>query len=106
MPPAFIKMNGLGNDFVIVTEPFQPTTADVRVLADRRSGVGCDSLIALERSDRADVRMRVWNADGGEAGACGNATRCVAWLLARARPRQRVQIEVGDRIIQAEVDGD
>ena len=106
MTPAFIKMNGLGNDFVIVTDPFHPSSGAVRALADRRLGVGCDSVIALEPSGEADIRMRVWNADGGEAGACGNATRCVAWLLARTRRGEGVDIEVGGRILHAQVDGD
>ncbi len=78
----------------------------MRALADRRLGVGCDSVIALEASGVADVRMRIWNADGGEAGACGNATRCVAWLLARTRGGKRFDIEVGDRVLHAEVDGE
>ena len=80
----FHKMHGLGNDFVIFdarTEPVEMNAARARAIADRRTGVGCDQLIVLEPSRRADVRMRIFNADGGEAGACGNVTRCVALLL-------------------------
>ena len=79
----FHKMHGLGNDFVIVDarkEPFDVTPALARAIADRRTGVGCDQLIVLEASDRAHVRMRIWNADGGEVQSCGNATRCVVQL--------------------------
>ena len=54
--------------------------ARARAIADRRTGIGCDQLILLEPSDGADVRMRIWNADGGEVEACGNAARCVALL--------------------------
>lgn len=83
----FHKMHGLGNDFVIIDareEPFDVTPALARAIADRRTGVGCDQLIVLEPSDRADVRMRIWNSDGGEVESCGNATRCVVALTGAA----------------------
>jgi len=79
----FHKMHGLGNDFVIIDareKAFDVTPALARAIADRRTGVGCDQLIVLEPSDRADLRMRIWNADGGEVESCGNATRCVIQL--------------------------
>jgi len=77
-------MHGLGNDFVLFDAREQPLALDdaqVRDIADRRLGVGCDQLIVLEPSAGADVRMRIYNADGGEVEACGNAARCVALLL-------------------------
>jgi diaminopimelate epimerase len=83
MQRRFDKMHGLGNDFVIIdarTEPFDVTPALARSISDRRTGVGCDQLIVLEPSDRADLRMRIWNSDGGEVESCGNATRCVIQL--------------------------
>ena len=79
----FHKMHGLGNDFVIVdarSEPFGMTPSLAKAIADRRTGVGCDQLILLEPSDHADLRMRIWNQDGGEVESCGNATRCVVAL--------------------------
>ena len=79
----FHKMHGLGNDFVIVDArkaPFAVTPALAKAIADRRTGVGCDQLIVLEASDSADLRMRIWNQDGGEVESCGNATRCVVQL--------------------------
>lgn len=79
----FLKMHGLGNDFVVLdarTEKVAMDAARARAIADRRTGVGCDQLILLEPSDVADVRMRIWNSDGSEVEACGNATRCVALL--------------------------
>ena len=83
----FHKMHGLGNDFVIVDArpeagnlPFEVTPALARAIADRRNGVGCDQLIVLEPSANADLKMRIWNSDGGEVQACGNATRCVVQL--------------------------
>jgi diaminopimelate epimerase len=84
----FHKMHGLGNDFVIVDarqEPFDVTPALARAIADRRTGVGCDQLIVLEPSDSADLRMRIWNSDGGEVESCGNATRCVVQLTGARR---------------------
>ena len=62
------------------TEPFDVTPTLATAIADRRTGVGCDQLIVLEPSDSADLRMRIWNSDGGEVESCGNATRCVVQL--------------------------
>ena len=84
MKRRFEKMHGLGNDFVIFDAreaPLEMTGEQARALADRRTGIGCDQLIVLEPSETADVRMRIWNSDGGEVEACGNASRCVALLL-------------------------
>ncbi|HEV7659212.1 MAG TPA: diaminopimelate epimerase [Allosphingosinicella sp.] len=79
----FHKMHGLGNDFVILDAREGAVAMDearARAIADRRTGVGCDQVILLEPSDVADLRMRIWNADGGEVESCGNATRCVVML--------------------------
>jgi diaminopimelate epimerase len=84
----FHKMHGLGNDFVIVDAretPFDVTTTLARAIADRRTGVGCDQLIVLLPSSTADLRMRIWNRDGGEVESCGNATRCVVQLTGAVR---------------------
>lgn len=83
MKRRFDKMHGLGNDFVIVDarqQPFEVTPALAKAIADRRTGVGCDQLIVLEPSENADLKMRIWNSDGGEVESCGNATRCVVQL--------------------------
>jgi diaminopimelate epimerase len=79
-PLAFTKMQGLGNDFVVVDatrEPFELSPAQIRVLADRRFGVGCDQVLVVERprSARADFGYRIFNADGGEVEQCGNGAR-------------------------------
>jgi diaminopimelate epimerase len=79
----FHKMHGLGNDFVVIDARREPVAIDAsraRALADRRTGIGCDQLILLEPSDAADLRMRIFNADGGEVESCGNAARCVTLL--------------------------
>jgi diaminopimelate epimerase len=81
----FLKLNGLGNDFVVLDArhaPFAVSAAEARAIADRARGIGCDQLIVLERSRaRADVFMRILNADGSEVAVCGNATRCVGRLV-------------------------
>jgi diaminopimelate epimerase len=81
---AFHKMHGLGNDFVIVDARQQSVTMTnglARALADRRTGIGCDQVILLEPSENADLAMRIFNADGSEVEACGNAARCVTLLV-------------------------
>ena len=92
----FVKMNGAGNDFVVVdalARPFTPSEDQVRALADRGTGEGFDQLIAMEPSSTADAFMRVWNADGGTVETCGNALRCVGWLLMEASGSDRVVID-------------
>jgi diaminopimelate epimerase len=96
MQISFMKMHGAGNDFVLLdgrTRALGLTTPRVRHLADRRLGIGCDQLISLEPGrDGADVFMRIHNPDGSEAGACGNATRCVAALIGQETGRDHVTI--------------
>lgn len=102
----FVKMNGLGNDFVVVDGRRQTVRIEAEEathLANRRSGIGCDQVIVLEPSRHADVRMRILNADGSEVGACGNATRCVAWLLAEETGRKQVTIDTPAGDLQASV---
>jgi diaminopimelate epimerase len=97
----FHKMHGLGNDFVIFDAREGAVAMDearARAIADRRTGVGCDQVILIEPSDVADVRMRIWNADGGEVEACGNAARCVALLGAST-------IETLGGVLSARADG-
>ncbi len=80
----FIKMHGLGNDFLVLDARAQPvalTPAQVRRLANRHTGIGFDQLVLIEPSDHADVRLRFWNSDGGEVAACGNGSRAAATLL-------------------------
>jgi diaminopimelate epimerase len=104
----FVKMHGLGNDFVVLDCRRNAHTLDaagVRALAHRRTGIGCDQVILLEppRHPAAHLSMRIRNADGGEAEACGNATRCIAWLLHRETGDPRVGIETVAGMLEAEV---
>ncbi len=81
----FRKMNGLGNEFVVLDlrqSKARMTEDAAKLIADPKTGPGCDQVITLEnRPDASGVFMGVWNADGSEVGACGNAARCVGWLL-------------------------
>ena len=77
----FRKMNGLGNDFVVLDGRDRVISMDdvkARAIADRATGIGCDQVIVLKKSDVADVRMLVWNNGGGQVESCGNASRCIA----------------------------
>ena len=93
MNARFLKMHGCGNDFVVMDDRARTlgiTPARAAAIADRRTGVGCDQFIVIEPGD--DAFMRIYNPDGSEAGACGNATRCVASLLAAETERTSLNI--------------
>jgi diaminopimelate epimerase len=108
-PIPFRKMNGLGNDFVVLDARARPLPLGpeaVRAIADRKEGIGCDQIIALEPSRHADVFMRIWNADGGQVGACGNAARCVAALIAAERGGNAVSIETESGMLGSTVNAD
>lgn len=76
----FVKMEGLGNDFIVVEGPAQITPADVQVWCDRRFGVGADGVLLATPLEDQRVEMVYWNADGGRAEMCGNGLRCIAKL--------------------------
>ena len=101
---AFTKMHGLGNDFVIIDARETPVAIDeaaARAIADRHTGIGCDQLILLEPSASADAIMRIWNHDGSEVEACGNATRAVARLLG-----QPGRVETAGGLLKLTPEGD
>jgi diaminopimelate epimerase len=105
----FLKMNGLGNDFLVVDarkEPVRPRPEIIRKLADRASGVGFDQFITIERTNTgADAFMRIDNADGGEVEACGNATRCVGWLLMQEGGRETASVLTVAGLLNARLEG-
>lgn len=110
-PRAFIKMHGLGNDFVVVDarrQPFAVTPARTRAIADRRAGVGCDQLLVIEPpvNGDADVFMRILNADGDEVEACGNGTRCVARLIMTEKGERQAGIETRAGLLTASQSGE
>jgi len=106
----FLKMHGLGNDFVVLDArqtALDLTPARRRAIADRRLGVGCDQLIVLEPPTEhdADVFMRIYNPDGDEAGACGNATRCVASVLMDERKTDQVTVQTISGLLESQKTG-
>ena len=110
---AFTKMQGLGNDFVVVdatTRPFDLSPAQIRMLADRRFGVGCDQVLVVEPPSSAavDFRYRIFNADGGEVEQCGNGARCFV-VFARARgltDRREIRVETRSGVIVPRLEDD
>ena len=101
-------MHGAGNDFVVVdarAHPLELAPAAAARIADRHRGVGCDQIILIEPDDSAAAFMRILNADGSESGACGNATRCVAALLAAETGARRLVIRTNAGLLPAEIKG-
>ncbi|RUM20415.1 diaminopimelate epimerase [Rhizobium vallis] len=111
----FLKMHGLFNCFVILDlrgSPQRVPAEDVQRICDVRSGVGAEQLLAIEpptdagRSSGADVFMRIYNIDGAEVSACGNATRCVAYHLMRESGHETVTIETAAGLLRCSASGD
>ncbi len=115
----FIKMQGLGNDFVVIDTREQSlpqlTPQHIQAMANRRTGVGCDQVILLSPSKTADIFMTIYNADGSVAGACGNGTRCVVSYLNQPectietqagmlqgwlQPDQNVKVDMGEVLVE------
>ncbi len=106
MTIPFRKMHGLGNDFIVFDarqRPLAPTPAEIRALADRHTGIGADTVAVIVPSlgEEADIAVRFINADGGEMGTCGNATRCIAKLAFAETGRDHVRIATGAGILDA-----
>ena len=105
----FRKMNGLGNDFVVLDarrDSITITEDKARAIADRKLGIGCDQLIVMEKSSTADVRMRIWNAEGNEVQSCGNASRCIADLMFDELKADAATIETKGGFLVAKKAGD
>ncbi len=109
MRVPFHKMHGAGNDFVVVKEEDAPcgfSPARIAALADRHTGIGCDQFILISSVPGADARLRFFNPDGGQAGACGNGTRCAAdLLLLDGRQSVTLRTENGDLLATRQSDG-
>jgi diaminopimelate epimerase len=100
----FMKMHGLGNDFVVYDRREgggRPPAALVRALADRHRGVGFDQLAVVESDEQADARLTFFNADGSESAACGNATRCIARWLMDETGKTRLALRTGRGVLEA-----
>lgn len=92
----FIKMDGLGNDFVIIdarTKNIPLTSKQIQKISNRKTGIGFDQLIILKKSKICDVKMDIFNADGSTAGACGNGTRCVSSLIFEENKKKKIVLE-------------
>src|SRR6478609_740905 len=108
---AFLKMNGAGNDFVMLDNRaghLQLGREQIAQLCDRHRGIGADGVLILEpATNGADFRMRYYNADGGEAEMCGNGARCFARFAHRTvGPREKVSFETPAGVIRAELAGE
>ncbi len=105
----FLKMHGAGNDFVVLdgrARALAISGSQAKWIADRRLGIGCDQIIMLEvDAAGGDAFMRILNADGSESGACGNATRCVAALLAGETGQRRITIRTISGLLPSEIVG-
>jgi len=107
----FVKMHGLRNDFVIVDgreKPYTPCVEEIVRICDRREGVGGDQLLVVEppQSDGPHAFVRIINTDGREVEACGNATRCIGWLLMRESNREEVVIETKGGVLACRLVGE
>lgn len=101
----FVKMQGCGNDFVVINaieQPFTPTAEQIRRLADRRFGVGCDQVLAVHAPtvQGADFDYRIYNADGTEVGQCGNGSRAIARFIYEQGLSDRPRLTVRTRTSQ------
>lgn len=107
---AFLKMHGLGNDFVVFDGRNQPvalSAAEARAIADRRFGIGCDQVIVIEQAKNGvDAFMRIFNSDGGEVESCGNAARCVARLLMDEKHAHAIRLDTTGGALACEASGD
>ncbi len=113
MKLAFTKMQGAGNDFVVLDftdKSFSLSKVQLQKLADRHLGIGCDQILVVEKSAKADFRYRIFNADGGEVEQCGNGARCfVKFVHARGLTDQReIMVETlgGTIVPRLEADGE
>ncbi len=108
---SYLKMNGLGNNFVVLDgreKPISLSRDQVRWIADSDTGIGCDQLIVLEvpSAEGCDIFMRIYNNDGGEVAACGNATRCVAAVIGKETGKSRILIQTEAGLLSGVVEGE
>lgn len=112
----FIKMHGIGNDYIYVDEFLYKAPADIgdaaRLASDRHTGIGGDGLILIQPSQIADCKMRMFNADGSEGRMCGNAIRCIARYMLERHPEicpgdtVRIETPSGIKIVTAQRDAE
>jgi diaminopimelate epimerase len=108
MEISFTKMHGLGNDFVVLdlrADEFELNSDQLRLIADRRYGVGCDQILVIYPavSEKSDILMKIFNPDGTEAQACGNGTRCVAHKFMSETGTQQCRIETAGGVLECKM---
>ena len=98
-----IKMDGLGNDFVIIDQRLENITLsnDQIVKICDRKFVGCDQLIFIKKDSKSDAELEFYNSDGSKSGACGNGTRCVAYLLSNEKNKKEINLSVASKILKS-----
>ncbi|MFP4458326.1 MAG: diaminopimelate epimerase [Candidatus Zixiibacteriota bacterium] len=109
MKIKFLKMNGTGNDFIVIDNrdgKIDNASKLASKLCTRRVGIGADGLLLLENSNKADVRMRYLNSDGSEVAMCGNGARCTAFFANMLGLPDNFMMETGAGILSAEIDND
>ena len=101
------KMDGLGNDFVIIDnrEKITNLSKDQVIKICNRNFIGCDQLILIEKDNTTDASLKFFNSDGGESGACGNGTRCVADLISKEKNNKNVTLTTQSGILKSEILG-
>lgn len=104
----FVKMHGLGNDFVIISEDILPSEIDMKAFArrvsDRRLGIGCDQFITYKENSNF-VKMSIFNQDGSKAKACGNASRCLSRLVFEKSEKRNITLDIDGRKVMCEYIG-
>jgi len=102
----FVKMHGLGNDFVIIAEKDLPMGIDqesfAKTISDRRRGIGCDQFITYTETDSTNIQMNIFNQDGSKALACGNASRCLSRLIFDKNGNKKITLNVNGRLVTCE----
>ena len=100
----FIKMHGLGNDFVIIDQSKHslelPPKEIVKKIGSRRFGIGCDQILIINSDDQSNAKVTIFNNDGSEASACGNGVRCVASYLMEKQNKNKIKIQTISGILQ------
>ncbi|MDR3326107.1 MAG: diaminopimelate epimerase [Rhodospirillaceae bacterium] len=105
---SFLKMHGLGNDFVVLdsrTNPIEISKEQICLMSDRHIGVGFDQLIVIThpKNKLADIFINIWNADGTEVSTCGNAIRCIAWIVMQENSQTYATIETKSGLFNAQM---
>ncbi|MDB3859814.1 diaminopimelate epimerase [Candidatus Pelagibacter sp.] len=102
------KMDGLGNDFVIIDQRYQNynLTKDQIIKICDRKFIGCDQLIFIKKSDEKDAGLEFYNSDGSVSGACGNGTRCVADLLSKEKNDKEIILWTSSGVLKSQILGD